>query len=96
MAGCASREWTGLRIVCLATALGGNCAPRRQFRELAESIACEAVFGVTATAFSRPTCAENFTAASRMRVAAGRGLSAAPHGNSDHAARNGAKWREMA
>jgi uncharacterized protein YjbJ (UPF0337 family) len=51
-------------------------------------LARRAVFGVTTTEFSRPTCAENVTASNGRRVGVGARLSAPRHGNPLHAARN--------
>src|ERR1700736_132524 len=45
---------------CLSrNGVGGNCALTTTFRERANSVVCEAVFGVTETDFSCPTCTEN-------------------------------------
>ena len=50
-----------------------------------ESVAREAVFSVTATNSAVPTCQENFTAPSRIRVAGCTGLSVPRHGHPVHA-----------
>ena len=60
--------------------------PRHDVNPLTEeSVAREAVFSVTATEFSCPYLLGNFTAPSRIRVAACTGLSVPRHGNPLHA-----------